>query len=137
MRSDTLSWMPLKLSSFKHWLKFSEHELESEWVTIWTELTGLVRLDPYQIFFSLKPWRSGRDSGQKSTLLLIPTWQRLWKSSNSRLTNRFDPLLDREMNRRASWKNSSSQGMVRGPWLEKPYSSSAWTRSFWKMGWFR
>lgn len=66
----------------------------------------------------------------------MPAWQYLWKSS--RLTNRVDaPDSDREMNRSTSSKSDSSQGIASGPWLEKPYSSSASTRSFLKTGWFR
>lgn len=41
------------------------------------------------------------------------------------------------MNRRTSRKSVSSQGMAKGPWLVKPYSSSACRRSFLKTGWFR
>ena len=94
------------------------------------------RFGNYQIVFSVKPWSSGRDSCQKSRLLLIPTWQCLWKSS--RLTNRVElPDSDREIIRSTSSNSASSQGIAKGPWLEKPYSSSAWIRSFLKAGWFR
>lgn len=66
----------------------------------------------------------------------MPTWQYLWKSS--RFRNRVElPDSDREMNRRSSSKSDSSQGMASGPWLVKPYSSSAWTSRFLKTGWFR
>lgn len=74
-------------------------------------------------------WRSGRDSGQ-----CRPTWQLLWRSSRV-VENRPEPVL--EMNRITSSKRDSSHGMVSGPWLSNPYSSSACNRSFWKKGWFR
>ena len=41
------------------------------------------------------------------------------------------------MIRRISSKTDSSHGRARGPWLVKPYSSSASTRSFLKTGWFK
>lgn len=97
-----------------------------------------VRSECYQTVLSLGPCRSGLDSGQKSRLLLNLTWQCRFKSSSSRFTNRFGfSDSDQEMNRRTSWKRVSSQGMTSGPGLEKPYSSSAWRRSFLKTGWFR
>lgn len=90
----------------------------------------------YQMVLLAIPWSNGRDSVQKSMFFLNPTWQYLWKSS--KLTNRAEwPDSDLEMNRIASSKSDSSHGMANGPWLVKPYSSSAWTRSFLKRGWFR
>lgn len=90
----------------------------------------------YQMVLLAIPWSNGRDSVQKSMFFLNPTWQYLWKSS--KLTNRAEwPDSDLEMNRIASSKSDSSHGMANGPWLVKPYSSSAWTRSFLKTGWFR
>ena len=76
--------------------------------------------------FSAKRWSNGRDS----------TWQDLWKSSTmvtrgERLDSRLDTT------RRTSSNTDSSQGIARGPWLAKPYSSSAWRRSVLKTGWFR
>jgi len=85
----------------------------------------------------LSEWSRGLESVQKSSLaFLTPTWQYLCKSS--RFTNRSDfPFSDREMHRIISSKRVSSHGIVNGPWLENPNSSSACTRSFLKMGWFR
>lgn len=61
----------------------------------------------------------------------MPTWQLDDDSA--------DEIVDDERvtTRRTSSKNDSSHGIVRGPWLENPYSSSACTRSRLKMGWFR
>ena len=62
----------------------------------------------------------------------MPTWQLDDDSA--------DEIIDddeRVTTRRTSSKNDSSHGIVRGPWLENPYSSSACTRRRLKMGWFR
>ena len=61
---------------------------------------------------------------------MIPPWH-FWRSSGQ--VHRFD----REINRIASSKTDSSHGMTSGPWLTKPYSSSAWTRRLLRIGWFR
>nr|KJB11189.1 hypothetical protein B456_001G244400 [Gossypium raimondii] len=63
----------------------------------------------------------------------MPTWQHLRRTSN--VENRPEP--DRDTARRISSNNDSSHGMVNGPTLLKPYSSSVCTRSFLNMGWLR
>ena len=62
----------------------------------------------------------------------MPTWQLDDDSADE--INDDD---ERVTTRRTSSKNDSSHGIVRGPWLENPYSSSACTRRRLKMGWFR
>ena len=63
----------------------------------------------------------------------MPTWQ-LDDDSADEIIDDDD---ERVTTRRTSSKNDSSHGIVRGPWLENPYSSSACTRRRLKMGWFR
>ena len=41
------------------------------------------------------------------------------------------------LTRLGSWNSNSSHGIANEPWLLNSYSSSAWTKSFLKMGWFR
>lgn len=91
----------------------------------------------HQMAFSATPWSNGRDSINRSSLLLIliPPLH-FWRSSGQ--VNRLDrDESDREINRIASSKTDSSQGITNGPWLAKPNSSSAWTRRLHMIGWFR
>jgi|APAra0007618328_1042625.scaffolds.fasta_scaffold36875_1 hypothetical protein len=91
----------------------------------------------HQIAFSATPWSNGRDSIIRSSLLLIliPPLH-FWRSSGQ--VNRLDrEESDRDINRIASSKTDSSQGITNGPWLAKPNSSSAWTRRLLMIGWFR
>lgn len=90
----------------------------------------------YHMVLSSNPWSKGRDSVQKLSVLLTPTWQCLWKSSRFKKRVEF-PDSDLEMYRITSSNTVSSQGIANGPWLVKPYSSSAWTKSFLKTGWFK
>lgn len=87
--------------------------------------------------FSATAWSNGRDSINRSSLLLIPPpWWHFWRSSGQ--VNRLErDESEREINRIASSKTDSSQGITNGPWLAKPYSSSAWTSRLLRIGWFR
>ena len=76
---------------------------------------------------------SSRSNGHDSELPLdTSTWHRLLKSSSV-----YNPGTGRSTTRRSSSNRDSSQGRARGPWLQKPYSSSAFARSILKIGWFR
>lgn len=66
----------------------------------------------------------------------MPTWQHLWTSLTLH-NGSGAPVSGRETTRRISSNVDSSQGIVNGPTWLKPYSSSACTRSFLNMGWFR
>lgn len=77
---------------------------------------------------------NGHDSPTTSKPVETSMWQRLWKSSS---VENPGTGTGRDTTRRSSSKSDSSQGIARGPWLQKPYSSSAFTRSILKIGWFR
>ena len=83
-------------------------------------------------FSTTAAWSNGLVS---INMLLIPPWH-FWRSSGQ--VNRLDrEESDREMNRIASSKTDSSQGITNGPWFAKPNSSSAWTSRLLRIGWFR
>ena len=66
----------------------------------------------------------------------MPTWQHLLRSSKFNI--RPDLLVsDFDTTRRISSKTASSHGIANGPAVLKPYTSSASTSKFLKMGWLR